>query len=247
MILNLLNKIDQSNIGLDNLYPSSTTVIRFQQEWQIDLYQQRINKFKNNPIGNNKIVFLGNSITQGGGDWNKRFKVENIVNRGISGDITEGVLQRLDEILYYKPLAVFLLIGINDIFNSDIPERDKITPEYVSKNIIKIADEIKKGSPNTDIYIQTILPINDKIYKKINGSFPEHDFPLPLQINSINKLIKKYTNIKNYHFIDLHSSFIGPDGLIDKSYTTDGVHLNENGYKVWIRNLKNIVQELQKK
>ena len=246
-MLNLLNKIDQSNIGLDNLYPSSTTVIRFQQEWQIDLYQQRINKFKNNPIGNNKIVFLGNSITQGGGDWNKRFKVENIVNRGISGDITEGVLQRLDEILYYKPLAVFLLIGINDIFNSDIPERDKITPEYVSKNIIKIADEIKKGSPNTDIYIQTILPINDKIYKKINGSFPEHDFPLPLQINSINKLIKKYTNIKNYHFIDLHSSFIGSDGLIDKSYTTDGVHLNENGYKVWIKNLKNIVQELQKK
>ena len=77
---------------------------------------------KKKPIGYNKIVFLGNSITKGGGDWNKRLNVTNIINRGISGDISEGVLERLDEIVHYKPIAVFLLIGFNNFFtdfNSD--------------------------------------------------------------------------------------------------------------------------------
>ncbi len=244
-MLNLFNQTNQSSIVLDNLYPSTKTLIRYQQEWQMDFYQQRINQFKNNPIGNNKIVFLGNSITEGGGDWNKRFKVENIVNRGISGDITEGVLQRLEEILYYKPLAVFLLIGINDIFNADTPGRDKITPEYVANNIITIADEIKKGSPQTEIYIQTILPISDLIYKKINGFFPEHDTPLSVQIININQVIKEHIDKYNFHLFDLYSSFIDRDGLMDESYTSDGVHLNENGYTLWTNLLQEVIQQLQ--
>ena len=103
----------------------------------MNFYHKRIDEFKNNPIGSGKIVFLGNSITEAGGDWNKRFVSANkIVNRGISGDITEGVLSRLDEIIHYKPIAVFILIGINDIFNADLPDRHKITPLYVSDNII---------------------------------------------------------------------------------------------------------------
>mgnify|MGYP006120475491 CR=1 FL=1 len=175
---------------LDSFYPEKNTSIKYQQEWQMDLYKKRIKEFKNNPIGQNKIVFLGNSITEGGGDWNARFGVKNIVNRGISGDITEGVLDRLDEIIYYKPIAVFLLIGINDIFNADIPDREKITPLYVSKNILKIADQITSQSPSTKIFIQTVLPINHEIFTEISDGFPEHDFPLPIQINKINSLLK---------------------------------------------------------
>jgi len=165
---------------LDSFYPEKNTSIKYQQEWQMNFYNERIKEFKNDPVGQNKIVFLGNSITEGGGDWNARFGVKNIVNRGISGDITEGVLDRLDEIIYYKPIAVFLLIGINDIFSADIPDREKITPLYVSKNIFKIANQITSQSPSTKIFIQTILPINHEIYTEINDGFPEHDVPLPI-------------------------------------------------------------------
>ena len=104
--------------NLGDLHPDSMIAIKYQEDWQKDLYLKRIAQFKNKPIGFNKIVFLGNSITEKGGNWNKRFGVNNIVNRGVSGDITEGILSRLDEIIYYKPTTIFLLIGINDIFDN---------------------------------------------------------------------------------------------------------------------------------
>jgi len=221
------------------LYTKKGTPIKYQQDWQIDFYYKRMEEFIKNPIGSNKIVFLGNSITEAGGDWNKKFGVKNIVNRGISGDITEGVLKRLDEIIYYKPIAVFLLIGINDIFNADLPDRDKITPSYVSENILKILNRISDQTPNTKIYVQTILPINDDIYTKEKGWFPQHSEPLPIQINKINMLLKKKCKKEPFNFIDLHSAFINKNGLLNESFTTDGVHLNENGYQVWVNFIKN--------
>ena len=62
----------------------------------------------------NEIIMLGNSITDGC-EWSELFQNSNIKNRGISGDITEGVLYRLDEVTRSKPAKVFLLIGINDL------------------------------------------------------------------------------------------------------------------------------------
>ena len=137
----------EDKTSLRSLYPVKGHFIKYQQEWQMSLYNKKIDEFKNNPIGQGKIVFLGNSITEAGGDWNVRFGTSNIVNRGISGDITEGVLNRLDEIIHYKPIALFLLIGINDIFDANIPERQKITPSYVSNNIFSIVETIIDKSP----------------------------------------------------------------------------------------------------
>ena len=211
----------------------------------MNLYEKRIEQFKKDPIGNNKIVFLGNSITEGGGDWNKKFNVHNIVNRGISGDITGGILARLDEITFYKPKAVFLLIGINDIFDAEIPNREKITPLYVSNNIIKIANQIIDHSSLTEIFIQTILPVNHEIYIEKSGFFPEHKIPLPEQINQINSMIINQADVQQYKVIDLHSLFINEDGLLNKLYTTDGVHLNNNGYDVWVSYIHSYIQELQ--
>jgi len=228
----------------DSFYPEKNTSIKYQQEWQMNFYNERIEEFKKDPIGQNKIVFLGNSITEGGGNWNARFGFKNIVNRGISGDITEGVLDRLDEIIYYKPIAVFLLIGINDIFNADIPDRGKITPLYVSNNILKIADQITSQSPSTKIFIQTILPINHEIYTEINGWFPDHPIPLPIQINQINSLIKNNDLGNKYTIIDLHSAFVNKHGLMDKAYSNDGVHLNDAGYQLWVEYVGKDVQSL---
>ena len=228
----------------NSFYSKKNISIKYQQEWQMNLYNERIKEFKNNPIGQNKIVFLGNSITEGGGDWNAKFGVKNIVNRGISGDITEGVLNRLDEIIYYKPIAVFLLIGINDIFNADIPDRENITPLYVSKNILKIADQITSQSPSTKIFIQTVLPINHEIFTEISDWFPEHDVPLPIQINKINSLIKNNDLGNKYTIIDLHSAFVNKHGLMDRAYSSDGVHLNDAGYQLWVDYIGENVQSL---
>ena len=113
--------IKQSSVDnhIQNLYPDTSDHLKYQLPWQKEFYFNRINEFKNNPIGYNKIVFLGNSITKGGGDWGQRFNASNIVNRGISGDYTEGILNRLNEIIFYKPIAVFILIGVNEFFKDN--------------------------------------------------------------------------------------------------------------------------------
>src|SRR4051794_8025406 len=78
------------------------------------LYQQRYELFKKEPIVKGRVLFLGNSITQGG-NWKKLLKDTTVINRGISGDVTFGILNRLGEVIQREPSKLFLLIGINDI------------------------------------------------------------------------------------------------------------------------------------
>lgn len=221
------------------LYPREGTIIENQDEWAKEGYFKRISEFKKEPIGENKIVFLGNSITEGGGDWSKRFNRPNIVNRGIGGDITEGVIERLPEIIYYKPLAVFLLIGINDIFNNDKPQKNE---NYVANKIHEIVDIVKKESPKTRVFVQTILPVNPKNYFKANGFFPDHpDVSIKEKIKKINNILK---NNDQLEVINLHSAFVDKEGYLDTKYSDEGVHLNESGYTNWVNFIKNKISEL---
>ena len=208
---------------------------------QKKIYFKRCVEFDKVQIGFNKTVFLGDSITEGGGNWNNYFGTKNIVNRGISGDTTLGVLARLNEIYFYKPISLFLLIGINDIFNADSPNRENITPLLVSNNIITIAELIYKKSPKTQVYIQTTLPINNQLYKKLTGIFPFHEVPLPDQINQINKRLKKNAIQNHYNVINLHDIFLDSHGLLSEEYTSDGVHLNEEGYLKWSKYIYNYI------
>ena len=233
-----------SYLDQKNLYPDSNIIIKYQKDWQKDYFIKKIAEFNKKPLGDNKIVFLGNSITEGGHNWNERFGVNNIVNRGISGDFTEGVLARLNEIIYYQPIAVFLLIGINDIFD-DHPDRKYITPSYVAKNILRIANNIQKYCKNTKIYIQTVLPTDPRKYEDIKGVLlPKFDPPLTDQINEIKLLIKEQNQNNIYKVIDLYSVFIDKRGFMNEVYTTDGVHLNDAGYQVWVEYVDEYVQPL---
>ena len=233
------------NPSIKNLYPKSSIQIKNQLPWQREFYFNKIEDFKNDPIGNNKIVFLGNSITEGGGNWNQIFSTKNIVNRGISGDHTEGILHRLDEIIFYKPIAVFLLIGVNEFFKDNSNNLD-INPIYVANNIIKIADIIKKDSPSTTVFIQTILPINNEYYmkiKKVDYNFLQPDYKPSIndQIKEVNSILIK--NIK-HRIVDLYPLFLNSENILEPKLSSDGVHLNQKGYQVWINRLSNIILEL---
>ena len=229
-----------------NLYPDPNTIVKGQKEWQRKFYFERISKFKNEPIGQNKIVFLGNSIMQGGGNWNIRYKSNNIINRGISGDYTAGVLKRLDEILFYKPKSVFLMIGINEFF-ADNSEKPEVNPENVAKNILKIADIITKHSPKTKVFIHTILPINNDQYikiKEVNYNFLQDSYR-----PSINSQVKETNSILKlngrYEVIDLHSIFIDETLKLNSKLSSDGVHLNENGYSLWVHETMELIKSFQ--
>ena len=77
-------------------------------------YYQRATLFEELPVTSKDIIFLGNSITNGG-EWSELLNNKHVKNRGISGDICMGVYDRLDAILKGKPAKIFLLIGINDV------------------------------------------------------------------------------------------------------------------------------------
>ena len=227
-------------------YPSEDTIIHRQLDWQKKFYFERISEFKNEPIGKNKIVFLGNSIMQGGGNWNDRYKSKNIVNRGISGDFTAGVLKRLDEINFFEPNAVFLMIGINEFF-ADNSENSEVNPENVAKNILKIADVITRNSPKTKVFIHTILPINNDQYikvKKVNYNFLHKNYT-----PSINSQVEKTNSILKlngcYEVIDLYSIFIDETFKLNTDLSSDGVHLNENGYSLWVHETMELIKSFQ--
>jgi len=231
---------------VDNtLYPNINTKIKYQQDWQKDFYYKKLSEFEVSPIGFNKIVFLGNSITQGLLRHTDKLSGNNIVNRGISGDHTDGVLARLEEIIHYKPQAVFLLIGVNDLFedNRSRPER---TPEYVAKNIFLISDIINKKSPNTKIFTQTIIPINNNQYltEKPNIEFLHVDYSPSIneQINEVNKILKSNLSL---NIIDLHSTFLNEDLQLNPKFSTDGVHLNDLGYQNWIDIINQILKDIK--
>ena len=219
----------QDNPALDFLYPSENIALKYHDDWGKENYKKVIKEFKNKPLKLNDIVFLGNSITSEGNDWSERLNYPNIKNRGIGGDTTDGVLARIGEIIYFKPIAVFLLIGINDIWNNGSPSIP--SPEYIGKNINNIVEFIKDSSPETKIYVQTILPIEKEIFKE--------------SIKKVNQIIKSNELNKKYEVIDLYSLFANENGLMIKELSTDGIHLNEKGYQKWVEFIKPIVYSLE--
>lgn len=218
------------------LYPTGEVVSKYHNNWTRVHYKKRITEFMNYPLQENEMVFIGNSITEKGGDWSEKFGVEHIRNRGISGDVTDGVLKRLDEITHSQPRAVLILIGINDLYNlhHDQDARSslqyyKIVPSarYVARNIVKITRKIHRHSPETKIYVRTILPTRREFLKQ--------------DILKVNALLTKYAAKENYLLINLYAQFVDDEGLLRKEYTNDGLHLNNKGYELWVKHEKTLM------
>jgi hexosaminidase len=182
-------------------------------------YQQRASLFSSLTQTSGDIIFLGNSITDGG-EWSEMFNDLKIKNRGISGDISAGVLNRLEEVIDRKPAKLFVMIGINDLAGG-------ISVDSLLKNILLIAGQVQQSSPTTRLFIQSLLPVND-YFKK----FPGHTKRLN-EIIQVNKLLEKNARAYHYQFIDLFNHFKNADGKLDTAYTNDGLHLTGNGYMLW--------------
>jgi lysophospholipase L1-like esterase len=189
-----------------------------------EYYPQKIAVFEKEPVVKGRIIFLGNSITEMG-RWDKLLNDSTVINRGISGDITFGVLKRLDDIIRRQPSKLFLLIGVNDV-GKDIP--DAVIADNIRKIIIKIQNE----SPATSIYLESILPVNPDL-----KSFPQHYDKNP-HIISTNALLKNVATETKVVFVDTYSFFCDQDKKLKKEYTLEGLHINASGYEAWAKFLK---------
>ena len=188
------------------------------------LYDFKVQLYQSYPHSKNEIIFLGNSITERV-DWNELLGICNVQNRGISGDITFGVLQRLNEVTDEHPEKVFILIGINDI-SRNIPD------SVILANYYKMVERIKRESPQTKIYFQTLLPVNNEFTQ-----FKSH-YNKDKHISWLNEQIKKLGPEEKITVIDLYPHFLDDQKKLNKKYTLDGLHPNAEGYKVWAAILK---------
>ena len=189
-------------------------------------YLQRLEFFKRMPNQKNEIVFLGNSITEGG-KWQELVPDKPVVNRGISGDVTYGVIARMDEVLASKPAKLFILIGINDMKRG--------TPqEAILNNYQKIIRMVRTQSPRTKIYVQSILPVNKAMlpasYSKLSNE----------KVLALNKALVAICNDQELHYVNLQEVFAGADGELKKELSIDGLHLRSAAYILWAAYLKKI-------
>lgn len=196
-------------------------------------YHQRWTLFQSLPQAKGAIIFAGNSITDGN-EWQELFADEKIVNRGISGDHSAGLLHRFAEILERKPARLFLMIGVNDLAKN-------ISPDSVVKNIMLMASWLSHSAASTRLYVQSILPVND-VYGKFSGHTSKGN-----AIRSVNEQLKKNTGAFNYTYVDLHTAFSDETGKLKKELSNDGLHLNGAGYVLWKHLVYPYVYGLQQK
>ena len=177
----------------------------------------------------NQIVFLGDSITEGF-SLSAFFSSDLIIyNRGISGDTTDGVYDRLESnVLEIEPSIIILLIGINDI------HRGK-SLTVIEDNYRDILSSIKESLPDCIVYIESIYPTNSMIY----SHFPEYWD----EIQRFNETLQTLAIEFNYEYIDVYSELL--DVLeLNRNYSFDGLHLNQEGYLIVSQVITSKVEEL---
>ena len=192
-------------------------------------YYQRASLFEVLPVDSDDILFVGNSITDGG-EWCELFQNPNVKNRGISGDTTQGVYDRLDALLKGTPAQILLLIGINNVPRGE-------SADSIAAGIRRIVQRIRQESPATEVLVQSVLPVTPQY-----GKFDGHTSHWQL-VPEINRRVRRLAQEEKVTYIDLFSHFADAEGKMKPEYTNDGLHLKGNGYLLW----KEVVQPFLKK
>ena len=179
-------------------------------------YWERKSHFDTLPQSESDIVFLGDSLTNAC-EWHEFFRNIRLKNRGISGDTTNGLLNRIDEVIESKPRKIFMMIGINDLNQGRNVEAILNTYKIILKSF---QDKTSK----TEVFVQSILPLNNQ--KRPNNGTNN-------KIIELNAQLKNLAQEFSFHYIDLFSAFLDENNQLDARYTIDGIHLNGQGYLVW--------------
>lgn len=194
----------------------------------------RYDSFKTLPaVGENDVVFIGNSITNMFNWWEALGSCPNVKGRGNSGAVTQEVLDNLESMIAGQPAKVFLMIGTNDLGTAGIDD-----PTYVANQIKTIITRIRKESPRTMIYCQSILPSGQRNAEKIVAT---------------NTMVEAWITEKadaQVMYVDLYPLLNDGTGKIKdtqnngtSAYSYDNLHLTALGYQVWLKAIEQYLPE----
>jgi len=177
--------------------------------------------------GENRVVFMGNSITSSWKSFNPDFFLENnYVNRGISGETSTQMLLRFrSDVINLQPTAVVILAGINDIAENQGP----ISIPDIARNIFFMSQLASEN--NIKVILCSVLPAYDFSWRP--GLNPKD------KVISLNKLIQNHVIVNSFEYVDYFSSMVDERNGLIKEYGNDEVHPNLEGYRV----MESIVQK----
>jgi lysophospholipase L1-like esterase len=194
------------------------------------MWQTRRPQFKRHAADDKgAVVFLGDSITQGWGMLQSDFPDLKVANRGISGDISSGVLFRLkDDVLDLDPAGVVLLIGTNDLGDGE-------DPTDVAQNIEAILQAIESYNPRLKVIVCQVMPRSE------NGQQLYAD-----KIKQLNSTVADYVKTNpNFALCDTWSIYADANGDPNPAdFVPDHLHLNRAGYVAWKQALDPVISKM---
>jgi len=215
------------------------TEYSYNQDWaELSRYKIENEKIKSS-FSNDRIVFMGNSITEGWKSSSSFFKENlNYINRGISGQTSPQMLLRFrSDVIDLNPVAVVILAGVNDLAGNTGPS----TLKMIMDNIISMTELAKAN--NIDVILCSVLPAYD---------FPWNPGLEPaLKIVALNKMIKNYAKENKLTYVDYFTSLSDDRNGLKQEYSEDGVHPNASGYSIMEplikREIENTILKRKKK
>lgn len=194
-----------------------------------ELWGQRASLFEMLGTDSTSIVMLGNSLTHGC-EWHELLGNPHVVNRGINGDIIGGLHDRLTAVTAGRPAKIFLLCGVNDISHD-------LSADSIAGALGSLIAEIREQTPDTRLYVQSLLPINNSFgrYKAIFGK--------EQTVRDVNTLLRPIVEQAGATWIDIHALFADEQGNLRRELTNDGLHLLAPGYAIWRDALRPYIDE----
>lgn len=174
----------------------------------------RYDTFKVLPVKPGDIVFAGNSITNMHEWWEAFGGDPRVVNRGVSGAVSDELLANLPGIAQGQPAKLFIMIGTNDLGTAGIN-----TPAHVARNIRAALRLMKQRSPRTELYVESVLPTHAGI-RKVADEIATND--------SLRQICAEL----GATYVDLWTDML-PVEQGDAYYSLDGLHLQPAAFSIW--------------
>lgn len=191
------------------------------QDWnQLGRYHAENETLKTQPADPGRVVFLGDSITDG---WNLKqyFPGKPYVNRGISGQTTPQMLVRMfEDVVNLKPAALIILAGTNDIARNTGPQ----TVEMVEENFQAMTELAQLHGIR--VILCGLTPVSDNGPRKMTEGRP------PADILRLNNWLKSYALSHHAVYADYFSALADEKGMLKDGYSRDGLHPNDKGYEL---------------
>ncbi len=179
--------------------------------------------FAHLPVTENNIVFFGDSITDRC-EWDELMENQSILNRGISGDRVVWMFDRYETVAKGHPAKLFTMCGVNDL-NSG-----RTSADHTVAMIEELLTRFHALSPGTEIYLQSILPMNLDVPARAK----QRGTDINQRISCCDVSLAEWCSQRDWvTYIDVASVLSDSEGMLDAAYTVDGLHLNAAGYGAW--------------